>query len=282
MLAFDRVPWLGPIAFGGDESLARSAAFAYPHAASAIVGGWLGGGEFEFLGERRKFEGRIDWNPSGASLLWRFHLNYFDWAPGLATADEAALDGQVSSWIAQNRLGRQPPWHPYPTSLRLVNWIRAIAAARLDRPDWQSSLARQAAFLETNLEKHLGGNHLIENAFALLVAGYFFDGDSARRWREVGLHLLAEQLQVQVLPDGGHYERSLSYHFRVNLVCREAIALLSLNGAAAPRAFLEADAKMERFLLGLCHEDGNIPLFHDAQLIGPEQWQRFHRLRPGV
>jgi len=282
MLAFDRVPWCGRIAFGGAERLVRSASFAYPDAGSATCAGWIDGSEFEFLGDRRKLEGTIDWNPHGASLLWRFHLNYFDWAPRLATANLAALDGHVSSWIVQNRIGRQPPWHPYPTSLRVVNWIRAIAAAGLDRPEWERSLALQAAFVEANLEKHLGGNHFIENAFALLVAGYFFDGDLPRRWRELGLRLLLEQLDAQVLPDGGHYERSLSYHFRVNLVCRETIRLMSLNGATAPGKLLETDAKMERFLLQLCHEDGDIPLFHDSQLIGPEQWQRFQRLRPNA
>ena len=282
MFAFDRIPWLGRTVFVGAQGLTRSETFAYPEAASSTSGGWLGADEFEFLGKRRRFDGDIEWDPEGASLLWRFHLHYFDWAPRLAVTDAGALDAQVSSWIAHNYPGRQPAWHPYPTSLRVVNWIRAITVAGVERPDWQRCLALQAAFLEANLERHLGGNHLIENAFALLVAGYFFDGDAPRRWREAGLGLLQEQLEAQILADGGHYERSLSYHFRVNLVCREAIGLLLRNGGSVPPMLVEVDAKMERFLLGMCHEDGDIPLFHDAELTGPELWERYRRLKPNA
>ena len=57
------------------------------------------------------------WNPPGQSLLARFQLHYFDWAPG---SDRATLERGIEGWIAANPPGSFPGWHPYPTSLRIV------------------------------------------------------------------------------------------------------------------------------------------------------------------
>jgi uncharacterized heparinase superfamily protein len=244
-------------------------------------GGYWGGGRFRFLNDAEELGNPVAWNPSGKSLLWRFHLNYFDWAPRLAVEGKREeLEEQVAGWIRANPAGRQPAWHPYPTSLRIVNWVRALKVLRVtpQRDQWVASLRRQAAFLESHLEFHLGGNHLIENAFALLVSGLFFEGAAARRWEGVGLDLLTKELHKQVLPDGGHIERSLSYHFRVNLVCREALGLLAANGRRTPDKLVAIHERMSAFTEAVLHTDGNVPLFHDSQLIEPSTWKRFQTL----
>jgi uncharacterized heparinase superfamily protein len=209
-------------------------------------------------------------------------LHYFNWLPKLAREESMLVFRHLQSWVESNAAGCLPAWHPYPTSLRIVNWVRAITP--LDGPhsgnNVLQSLSRQAAFVEANLESHLGGNHLIENAYALLVAGLFFRSAAAPRWESRGLRLLVSELQKQVLADGGHFERSLSYHFRVNLVCREAVQLLRANGRVVPPELIEIDDRLSRFTEGLLHEDGNIPLFHDSQLIEEEAWTRFHSLLP--
>ncbi|HUG80756.1 MAG TPA: heparinase II/III family protein [Bryobacterales bacterium] len=254
--------------------------FVYPEAFGEEQGGCLGAGRFCFLNEVEQLGEPVEWNPPAKSLLWRFHLNYFDWAPRLAVEAEAELERQVASWIRANPAGRQPAWHPYPTSLRIVNWARSLQLLGMasGRVSWAASLRQQAAFLESHLEVHLGGNHLIENAFALLLAGLFFEGGAARRWERVGLALLTAELRRQVLPDGGHIERSLSYHVRVNLVCREALRLLEANGREAPRELAAIHERMSAFTAALLHTDGNVPLFHDSQLIEPSTWKRFQTL----
>ena len=262
-----------------------SRTFQYPEAAGHLFGGYAAERRFRFLEETMSFGGGYDWNPAGKLLPWRFPLNYFDWAPRLATEGrQDELSEQIDSWICLNPAGRRPTWHPYPTSLRIVNWIRALVVMdkRHDCPSWIRSLSRQAAFLEGNLEFHLGGNHLIENAFALLVAGLFFHGTAASRWERKGLALLAAELGEQVLPDGGHFERSLSYHFRVNQVCREAIRLLLANQRQAPRTLYDVHERMSSFTESVRHLDGNVPLFHDARWIEDEDWDRFHRLKTGL
>ncbi len=188
---------------------------------------------------------------AGASLLARFQANYFDWP---------IQAGEIESWIAANPPGAWPSWHPYPTSLRIVNWIRAAPLT----PVAAKSLAAQAAFLDNNLEFHLGGNHLLENAGALLAAGLFFEGPDAARWRSRGLDLLCREVRAQVLSDGGHRERSPYYHLRMTRLVEGITALLAARGALVPPELEQAARDMSAFHQALRHLDGSLPLFHDS------------------
>lgn len=195
------------------------------------------------------------------SLLGQFQAHYFDWAP---ESDAGSLTRQIDAWIDANAPGSWPAWHPYPTSLRIVNWIRATALGLRPAPRMIDSLAQQAAFLERNLEFHLGGNHLLENARALLVAGLYFEGPAAGRWRATALKLLRAELAAQVLPDGGHFERSPFYHHRALALALDAIDLLTHNGYPVPPEIIEEAERMTIFARALRHPDGSLPLFHDA------------------
>jgi hypothetical protein len=200
-----------------------------------------------------------DWHPSGRSLLSLFQLHYFDWAPH--TPRERLLR-QIDSWIAANPPGAWPSWHPYPASLRIVNWIRSLGPTMPEAV--ARSVATQAAFLERNLEFHLGGNHLLENLRALLAAGFRFDGPAAQRWRRRGLDLLLAELNEQVLTDGGHYERAPYYHLRMTNLVADAIALLSGANLPVPPQLRDACERMTGFHRALRHPDGSFPLFHDS------------------
>ncbi len=246
----------------------------------AIAGSSGGTNRFLLLNETVDFNNPIDWNPPGRSLLWLFHLHYFDWAQA---CDAETLSRQIESWIDSNPPGSWPGWHPYPTSLRIVNWMRALpgvlhlrnqkeprssTSASCFATRIEESLAQQAAFLEINLEYHLGGNHLFENARALLMAGLYFEGAPARRWRAAGLDLLRAEISEQVLPDGGHYERSPYYHARVTDLLEDVIQTLADRDCPIPSDLTEAAARMASFRCALRHQDGSLPLFHDS--LGPE------------
>ena len=224
----------------------------------------LGENRFCFLNEPIDFGDRIDWHPPGHSLLWRFHLHYFDWAPG---CEASLLKRHIQSWIDSNLPGSWPGWHPYPLSVRIVNWIRASRlhpGILTDSSRVFESLACQAAFLEANLETHLGGNHLLENARALLAAGLYFDGPCARRWKATGLELLRREIPEQILPDGGHFERSPWYHLRMTHLVNDVIELLAQNSCDVPRELADAGPRMAAFAKALRHPDGSLPQFHDS------------------
>ena len=189
----------------------------------------------------------------GLTLLARFQENYFDWP---------AAPYEIEAWIEAHPPGSWPAWHPYPTSLRIVNWIRALGSQAPARA--AASLALQAAFLERNLEFHLGGNHLLENARALLAAGLYFQGLPADQWKQKGLELLRRELARQVLPDGGHYERAPYYHRRMTRLAEDAVELLESSGETVPPELRETAGKMRRFEQALRHQDGGLPWFHDS------------------
>ena len=75
-----------------------------------------------------------------------------------------------------------------------------------------ASLSAHAGFLRRHLETDVGGNHLIKNLKALAGLAVFFADDGLL---DRALDRLTGQLAVQVLPDGGHYERAPAYHCQV-------------------------------------------------------------------
>ena len=224
---------------------------------------------FRFLNVERRIATAQDWNRAEWPKLWLYNAHYFD----DLVADGAAgrIDWHralLALWVAENPPGSGNGWEPYPTSLRIVNWIKwALAGNALDA-DPLHSLAVQARWLRGRLEHHLLGNHLWANAKALTFAGVFFEGEEAARWRREGLALLRRELAEQVLPDGGPFERSPMYHA---IVLEDVLDLLQLAqrfpgaiDAADGSDWREAAARMLRWLRVMTHPDGEIALFNDA------------------
>ena len=228
-------------------------------------------GRFTFLGETRA----RSWEPAGASHLWRFHLHYFDYARDLAIfalhRDRApaydAFRELAASWIdAHHRLGGDA-WHPYTTSLRIVNWCEAAIVFRpeLERDAafakrLHDSIAAQARFLSRHIEHDVRGNHILENARALLRAAAFFEGDAPRYWRRIAMALLEREIPEQILSDGGHFERAPGYHLRV-------MEILADVAAMAPEPWIgSAVERMRAFLYAITPPSGRLPLFKDTVL----------------
>jgi len=228
-------------------------------------------GRFTFLGETRA----RSWTAEDVSHLWRFHLHYFDYARDLAIyalyRDRAsaydAFRDLVTSWIdAHQRLGGDG-WHPYTISLRIVNWCEAAIVFRpeLERDPgfaarFHDSIAAQAQFLSRHIEHDVRGNHVLENARALVRAAAFFEGDAPRNWRRIALALLAREIPEQILSDGGHFERAPGYHLRVLDVLAD-IAVL------APEPWIEsAVERLQTFLDVITPPNGRLPLLKDTVL----------------
>lgn len=205
----------------------------------------------------------VDWAAQEQSLLWRFTLHYFNYLHLLEDEEQVVL---CREWIEANPVGAGVAWHPYPTSLRLVNWCRSGLAA----PDVLESLYQQAAYLYRNVETHVQGNHLLENARALVMAGCYLDGQGeAEQWRERGLAIYRDELDEQVLANGFHFERSPMYHALVLEGILDVLNVLSTPRPVRTR-LREAARAMTDALVSVTHPDGTIALFNDStQDIAP-------------
>jgi hypothetical protein len=141
---------------------------------------------FIFLGEPGALSTH-GWDDPMRSKLWRYNLHYFDDlnAQGASTRLEWQRSF-IRAWIEGNPPGCGSGWEPYPTSLRIVNWIKWLFGNVAPPDIMVNSLAVQARWLMLNLERHLLGNHLFTNAKALVFAGCFFEGPEAERWLSKG------------------------------------------------------------------------------------------------
>lgn len=228
-----------------------------------------------FLNQSRELAFPIPWNSPDYPRLWQFNLHYFDWIREVLTRayQQRQIDVEsfsqlkhfISDWISGNPLCSFDGWHPYTTSLRIINWTfatRAIPA--LAQPEILASLWFQVHYLHRNKEYFAGGNHLLENLRALIVGGLNFDGPSAEAIVRVAVHQLAQQLTVQILPDGGHYERSPMYHLIVLNLVAESVVCLRSAGWSVPETISESLRRMLQFAINIRLFNGAYPLWNDA------------------
>ena len=227
-------------------------------------------GSFKFLNEE-KFLSEIGWDGAECGKLWRYNQHYFDDLNSFGADQRYDFHRQLMfDWIDKNKAGSGTGWEPYPTSLRIVNWIKWSFAGHTLPDECLQSLTIQTRWLSKNIEWHILGNHLFANAKALVFAGLFFDGEEPRRWLDTGLEILINEVSEQVLPDGGHFERSPMYH---SIFLEDMLDIINLFEAFPNvtisdqlKLFRKIASRMLTWLENMCHPDQEIAFFNDAAI----------------
>lgn len=244
------------------------------------------GGRWRFLNQEATLA-QVGWDDASLEKLWRYNLHYFDDLNAHGAADRIdAQRAMIDAWIRDNAPGRGTGWEPYPTSLRIVNWVKWMLAGGPADSRMRDSLAVQARWLRAKLEHHLQGNHLFANYKALAFAGAFFDGEEAARWLAFALRGLRREVDEQILDDGGQFERSPMYHA---LALEDVLDLANLLAGVAPPSALAAELAAElhrrlpamlHWLRAMSHPDGALSHFNDsAPGVAPDnaELERFAR-----
>jgi uncharacterized heparinase superfamily protein len=229
-----------------------------------------------------------DWQlgPRSKQRLWTITLHYHSWVYELADVirrgGEAAREAEqlllhyLSDWIERCDLNvagaREMAWNPFAIATRIGWWIRAdiawgqswMNAHPQFRSKFLQSLYRQAEYLNGHLEWDLLANHILRDAVGLAWAARFFRGERPRRWMAKATAIAAKQLHEQVLPDGGHFERSPMYHVHV---MEDVLSLAQLvEDQAVKNELSDTWVRMAEYLAWMRHPDGEIPLFNDSAL----------------
>ncbi len=287
------VPWKVPVRLRPAPPGLR-----FPERPPAFAPGAYCTGDFCFIHNAFRAKAPISWNDPQCPKLRLYHLNYFDFLnvrfalPEEESMLRAALDIALN-WRERNSTGTEVGWEPYPLSLRIVNWLKFLVRYGRDleqRGEGRKidlllpSLAQQAATLNRRLEKDLLGNHLLKNIKALLFAGALLETPRSARWLEEGESLLERELKEQILPDGGHFERSPMYHAEV---LEDLLDLQVLGSACAMKwrcdgALALAITMMRAFLQGILHPDGELPLLNDSALNVARPPAELLRAAPGA
>lgn len=229
----------------------------------------LSSNRFKFLNQVNTLPNRGGWNNSGIEKLWLYNLHYFDDLNAIGASER--LDWHkslINRWISENRPTYGVGWEPYPTSLRLVNWVKWLLDGNTPPNSFLQSLVIQARWLAKRIERHILGNHLFANAKALIFAGLFFDDAESTRWFDCGLKIISEELHEQVLRDGGNFERSPMYHIIFLEDLLDLINLANAYPAKIPKKYIDEwrgkAGRMLYWLKIMCHPDGEISFFNDS------------------
>ena len=230
-------------------------------------------GVFILLNEAKSLAS-VGWTGNNCEKLWRYHQHYFDDLNAFGAINRKALQlNLMLNWVQENKIGSGIGWQPYPTSLRIVNWIKWELAGNNLPKVCSQSLATQTRYLFKNIEWHIRGNHLFANAKALVFAGLFFCGQEAENWFNSGLKILRSQISEQIRGDGGHFELSPMYH---SIILEDILDIINLMRAYRCNyeelKLEETASKMLQWLEYMCHPDGEISFFNDSALnLAPSQ-----------
>ncbi|MDA9014267.1 heparinase II/III family protein [Porticoccaceae bacterium] len=219
-----------------------------------------------FLNHTKKLDLPADWNNESPSKLWVYNLHYFEDLLSDNAEEKHNFHLQLlTSWVDQNPVGFGNGWEPYPTSLRIVNILKAwLGGLELDKKLF-SSVFSQASFLSNDLEKHLLGNHYFVNLKALLFAGVIFKNT---RWLSIAEKGLLTEIPEQILEDGANFELSPMYH---SLILVDMLDMFNLSRAYPSQVpgILVSQLeyyipKMLAFMEAMAHPDGGVSFFNDS------------------
>ncbi len=228
---------------------------------------------FSFLNSQGIIDQKEDWNLATQPKLWLYNLHYHDF---LRSKIGGPLKEKILyKWIEQNPWPEGIGWEPYPLSLRIVNWIQYFLRDHDPSCVQLQSLYLQCFSLSKQIEYHLQGNHLFENAKALLFASLYFDTKDSRRWLQKAIKILNTQLIEQILEDGGHFERSPMYHaiileglldiYQLIALSKESVDLETEKQLSkVEQTILHIIPKMLNWLSALSHPDRKIAFFNDS------------------
>jgi len=162
------------------------------------------------------------WLPPSAGPEWIAAWNSFGWIADLAEAGGPARDvtsDLVRSWLRDNSAWHGVTWRSDVLATRVFAWLAQFD--EIVRRDQDHTLRRAILTSIAAQLRHLArtANWEVAGAARLralkgLIAGRAALGESEARLAKV-LKALEREVQVQVLPDGGHRSRNPSLQLQV-------------------------------------------------------------------
>ena len=230
---------------------------------------------FTFIGITHKFQkNEVDWNYNHYGKLWNYNLTYFDFLQQKNMSQENGLKF-IKDFINYHQPIRGKKM-PFPISLRNINFIKFISKKNIKDKEVNSFIYNQYFVLMDNLEYHILGNHLLENAFSLLFGAYYFEDEILYTKAK---EILTEELEEQILNDGAHFELTPMYHqimlFRI-LDCINLIKSNQWKNQELLTLFIDKSEIMLGWLETMTYNNGDIPLLNDsAKGIAPTSKELF-------
>jgi uncharacterized heparinase superfamily protein len=235
-------------------------------------------GYFAFGGKIVNAHGRSPFEIESGSPAWARALAGFSWLRHLRAADTAVARANARVLVGDflslaGTPDRSPAWEPEVAARRLIAFL-SQSPVILDGADrnyyrqFMKGLGRTEVFLERRLAGRLEGEARLIAAIAL--AGFGLCTEGGRSLLRKGSKLLAEELERQILPDGGHISRNPEKLLDLLpdlLPLRQAY---SARGLQPPVQLLNTIDRMMPMLRLFRHGDGTLALFNGMGVTPPE------------
>ena len=184
---------------------------------------------------------------------------------------------QLSSWIDANPAGIGVGWAAsLDVAFRAIQWLWALnlcsyspAMTKFVKMRMLKSLIEHGCHIEKYLSYYFSPNtHLTGEALGLLYLGVALpELRRAKRWRELGLRILLEQLPRHVREDGVYFEQSSYYHRYTAEFYLHLWTLIRANkiilDQEEERLLSEKLVALLEFLMWIKRPDDTWPLFGD-------------------
>ncbi len=228
-------------------------------------------GEFAFSGKVVVAEGRSPFEIEAPSREWNEQLLGFGWlrhlrAAGTPIARENAR-ALVGDWIALQGRGHPVAWEPEILTRRIISWLTQapLILQDADHAFYRSflrSLSRQVRYLQRIAFKSRDGYPRLLAAIALAFAGLCI-ADEARLLKR-STKRLSQELERQILPDGGHISRNPTVLVALLLDLLPLRQAYAARNLPPPTALLNAIDRMMPMLRFFRHGDGAFAQFNGA------------------
>src|SRR2546427_5542701 len=218
---------------------------------------------------------------SDARVVWELnrlsHLVTLGRAYAITNDEELPVQfwQQIASWRAQNPVACGVNWNcAMEVALRAMNllaaftlFLRSPQMNEVALKDLLKLFDQHGAHIRRNLEfSHIAtSNHYLADVAGLLWIGVMLPGLAAGEgWREFGLRELLQEMDKQVLADGGGYEASTGYHrFELEVVLYSFV-LCHINGIDIAEKYWSKLRGMFDYVRAYLRPDGRAPLIGDS------------------
>jgi uncharacterized heparinase superfamily protein len=226
-------------------------------------------GRFVFAGKVVACDARSPFEVAPPSEDWAVALLGFGWLRHLRAADSAITRANaralVDEWITQHSSLEPIAWRPDVLARRVISWL-SQATLLLDDSDVRfyrrfiRSLTRHVRHLRHTAADAHDGVPRMQAMIALTYATLCMAGQA--KYSRSAIKRLGEQLERQILPDGGHLGRNPGALIELLLDLLPLRQVFTARNLVPPDAFLNAIDRMMPMLRFFRHGDGNFALFN--------------------
>jgi len=234
-------------------------------------------GRFAFAGKVVICDGHSPFEITPPTNEWAVNVLGFGWLRHLRAADSAITRANaralVDEWITLQGSWNAIAWRPDILSRRIIAWL-CQSPMLLNDADvrfyrrFMRSLVKQIRYLRHNVYATREGVPRLQAVMALTYAALCLAGQG--RHLRKATRRLVDEMEKQILPDGGHISRNPDALVEILLDLLPLRQAFSSRNLSPPTAVIRAVDRMMPMLRFFRHGDGNFAQFNGMGATQPD------------